>query len=62
MGMNLMITLKCPIGDCVFELDAHTFEEAIKKARDHAKAEHNMTELPVHIVEKIAQAFKPTIW
>ena len=57
-----MITLRCPIGECVFEIDANTFEEALKKARDHAKAEHGMDEVPPHVVEKIAQAFKPTIW
>jgi predicted small metal-binding protein len=60
--MSLVITLRCPIGECVFEIDAHTFEEAIKKARDHARAQHNMIELAPHIIEKIAQAFKPTIW
>ena len=60
--MSLVITLKCPIGECAFEIDAHTFEESIKKVREHAKVRHNMTELPDHIIEEIAQAFKPTIW
>lgn len=60
--MSSVITLKCPIDECIFEIDAHTFEEAIRKARDHAKAQHKMTAPPPHIVETIAQAFKPTIW
>jgi len=56
------LTLKCPIDECCFEVSEFIIEEAISHARDHLRIQHNLAELPPHILEKITWAFKPELW
>ena len=44
--------------DCDFEARAETEEEILKKCAAHASADHNMTEIPLAMVEKIREAIR----
>jgi predicted small metal-binding protein len=61
-AIDVGLTLKCPIDGCFFEIDGNTIEEALEQARKHARNQHNLADVPPHIVEKITSAFKPEIW
>ena len=42
--------------DCDAVIRAGSEEEVLKKAAEHAKAEHNMTEIPAEVVVKVHAA------
>ena len=42
--------------DCDAVIRAGSEEEVLKKAAEHAKAEHNMTEIPAEVVVKVRAA------
>ena len=44
--------------DCDFEARAETEEEILKKWAEHASKDHNMTEIPPEVVEKIRKAIR----
>ena len=44
--------------DCDFEVRAETEEEILQKAAEHAAKDHNMTEIPPEVVEKIRQVIR----
>ena len=44
--------------DCDFEATGETAEEIMKKAAEHAKEAHGMTEIPPEVAEKCQQAIR----
>ena len=44
--------------DCDFEVRAETEEEILKKAAEHASKDHNITEIPPEVVEKIREVIR----
>jgi predicted small metal-binding protein len=44
--------------DCDWEARAETEEEILKKCAEHASEDHNMTEIPPEMVEKIREAIR----
>ncbi len=44
--------------DCDFEARAETEEEILKKCAEHASKDHNVTEIPPEVVEKIRKAIR----
>jgi len=44
--------------DCDFVICAKTEEEVFKKAKEHAKKEHNMSEIPKDLYDKARSAIR----
>ena len=44
--------------DCDFVICAKTEEEIFQKARDHAKTEHNLNEIPKELSDKMRSAIR----
>lgn len=44
--------------DCDFTICAKTEEELFRKAADHARKEHNMSEIPKDVQEKVRSAIR----
>jgi predicted small metal-binding protein len=44
--------------DCDFVIRAGTEEEILKQAAEHAKAAHNMREIPAEVVTKVRAAIR----
>lgn len=44
--------------DCDFEARGESEQEVLQKCADHAKADHNMTEIPPEMAAKVRSAIR----
>ena len=44
--------------DCAFSVCAETEEEIFRKAAEHARTEHNMSEIPQELKDKVRSAIR----